>query len=546
MENFNSKETIPTKKDDGIKEIKFEDFINDTVKGSDKIIKLNMKVEYEDNNNKRGSFLIEVHSLKIIHPEKTWNDPEVVMFDAFKKETVVDMKTCKNPLLPWNFMQENIKDEKTIKFQEEWCKVKRIFNKSWLVQDISDSVTKEELEILNYFNTNFIRVGNDEFVEYGDGGRMIICTPLYYNKQLPLDQTIKQNLTTQLNKLGEERNDWHEECPVLDIIDPDLNPNYLAPKNMEQFLEESKKIALSKGFYRKGEEEEYAKSVILTKFPDSLSLRSRYKWIPTDILIDKDMKAKFLGPIHNLPMKNISGLYANILKVFEAMLPGFKKLNLLQENGETKLQVIIKAQKYEIKPGMKYLGKWHIEGKTENIVAGGVYYCNIDKGFQEDKLTYRNYVFPDPGYAEDLHRVPDYDIDVMDGTAVVFSNTLPHKFNQLANSTKETITRTFLNFFIVDPSDPIYSETGMIEHWRLLKSKKLKNIIVGHVLKFLYLSYDNIDLAKEKRSKVREAMKTEKSGWGFIHYGNSGDVEFFDAFHQPVNTAKYEENIDNA
>ena len=53
------------------------------------------------------------------------------------------------------------------------------------------------------------------------------------------------------------------------------------------------------------------------------------------------------------------------------MLQGFQNLNLLNENNDTKLQVVIKAQKYEIKPGMKYSGKWHIEGKTENIVAEG-------------------------------------------------------------------------------------------------------------------------------------------------------------------------------
>ena len=35
-------------------------------------------------------------------------------------------------------------------------------------------------------------------------------------------------------------------------------------------------------------------------------------------------------------------------------------------------------------------------------------------------------------------------------------------------------------------------------------------------------------------------MKTEESGWGFIHYGNSGDLEFFDAFHEPNNPKKYD------
>ena len=62
---------------------------------------------------------------------------------------------------------------------------------------------------------------------------------------------------------------------------------------------------------------------------------------------------------------------------------------------------------------------------------------------------------------------------------------------------------------------------------------KLKNIIIGNILQFIsILKYSPIEVAKEKRKLVREGMKTEKSGWGFIHYGNAGDLKFFDAFHK--------------
>jgi len=66
---------------------------------------------------------------------------------------------------------------------------------------------------------------------------------------------------------------------------------------------------------------------------------------------------------------------------------------------------------------------------------------------------------------------------------------------------------------------------------------KLKNIIIGHILKFLSpLKYDPLEVAKEKRRLVRECMKTERSGWG----EHSGDLEFFDAFHEFNNPEKYE------
>jgi len=535
MKKSNNKKKIKEEK-----KVTILDYLNNMEKGSDRILKLKLSTEWEEET---GIFLVLEKSIKLFNPEKTYGDSEVVMLDAFYKNTVIDMKTCKNPLNPWNFKQDNIEDAK-INTLDDYCLVKRIFPKNTTLEDISDSITKEEHQIQYAYDNKFLKIGNDEKVQYGDGGQMVIVAPLYYSKQLPLNTNVKTNLTIQLNKLGDERKDWHGECPVLDIIDPDLNPNYLSPTDMQILIDDNKKRYKEKNSIGDDDEDdiEQLNNNVLSKFPESLSLRSQYKWIPTEFLITKDLKMSLLGPIHNLPNRGNSELYANIVKVFESMLPGFQKLNLLKENEDTKLQVVVKAQKYELKPGMKYSGKWHIEGKTENIVAAGVYYCNIDKGFQEDKLLYRNNVFPDPGYAEQLRRTPDYEIDVFDGSAVVFSNTLPHRFKELVNSTKTTLTRTFLNFFIVDPSKPIECDGGKQEYWRLLKSMKLKNIIIGHILKFLSpLKYDTLEIAKQKRTHVREGMKTERSGWGFIHYGNSGDLEFFDAFHEFNNPEKYED-----
>ena len=39
---------------------------------------------------------------------------------------------------------------------------------------------------------------------------------------------------------------------------------------------------------------------------------------------------------------------------------------------------------------------------------------------------------------------------------IVFSNTIPHRFRQISNLTNDDgRRRTFLNFFIVDPDQPI-------------------------------------------------------------------------------------------
>jgi hypothetical protein len=54
---------------------------------------------------------------------------------------------------------------------------------------------------------------------------------------------------------------------------------------------------------------------------------------------------------------------------------------------------------------------------------------------------------------------------VQSDTAVVFSNSIPHRFRQIRNLTKDDgRRRTFLNFFIVDPEQPIHPEWNEIIH----------------------------------------------------------------------------------
>ena len=116
---------------------------------------------------------------------------------------------------------------------------------------------------------------------------------------------------------------------------------------------------------------------------------------------------------------------------------------------------------------------------------------------------------------------------------------MPHKVKELVNTTENIITRICLKFFIVDPSKPIYNETGKIEYWKVLREKKLKKFCIWKVLSFLYISPLPMDVAKEKRRLVREAMKTEVSGWGRIEYEDAIDLEFFDAFYRFKNPQQY-------
>jgi hypothetical protein len=185
--------------------------------------------------------------------------------------------------------------------------------------------------------------------------------------------------------------------------------------------------------------------------------------------------------------------------------------------------------------GMKYSGRWHTEGHTENIIAVGVYYLHIDDQLEGGTLKFR------PKYAsQDWYEGIETDHEVtsvQSGTAVVFSNSIPHRFRQIRNlTTDDGRRRTFLNFFIVDPEQPIELKWNEIVHapkdmvietlqeWN---HGRLPDLIVEKIVKLLKSSmWETEEDAKEFRARVRRAMLDEKSGWGWICWGNCGTTEF--------------------
>jgi hypothetical protein len=184
---------------------------------------------------------------------------------------------------------------------------------------------------------------------------------------------------------------------------------------------------------------------------------------------------------------------------------------------------------------MKYSGRWHTEGQTENIIAVGVYYLHIDDKLEGGTLKFRPKYAPQNWY-EGIQT--DHEVtSVQSGTAVVFSNSIPHRFRQIRNLTKDDgRRRTFLNFFIVDPEQRIevnskeivYAPKDMIiETLRKWNDGRLPDIILEKILKMLKSSmWETTDEAKEFRARVRRAMLDEKSGWGWICWGNCGTTEF--------------------
>lgn len=366
-------------------------------------------------------------------------------------------------------------------------------------------------------NQTFIKYGWDreelvcECLEWASNGGSwrFICFPVYKVNFLPICPLAKSTLVEGLEKIASERQDWHKDCPVLDIIDPDLNPNYYFAENLI-----SEKVS--------------------EEFVDKNSERSRknlerknYAWFPFDIQISSDRTFKFLGEIHNLKKQGNEELYEAISEVFSKMLPGFEKLGFEFEEEKQIMQVVVKAQKYIIQPGTSYSGKWHLEGKTENIIAAGVYYCKINNGFLKDALAFHPIWSPCHDRGDINYNL---EVPVEEDCAIVFENILPHRFLKLENTTDRPLERMFINFFIVDPCRELETNQLRIEAFEALKKiSRLPKKLIEKILSFVYY-WDYIDNAKEKREIARESMKNEKNGWGYIHYGNCGDMEYMENF----------------
>ncbi|CAF2851786.1 unnamed protein product [Rotaria sp. Silwood2] len=425
----------------------------------------------------------------------------------------------------------------------------------------------------------FRKVFSREIFEenYKNGNYFAVEYPIwqYYQVCGKKSATIRYELLRKFNKLNKERQDFHDyPSPVEDIIDPDLL--VYKPHGI---------IQNSNGYYEASESQSQPRY-----HSEKLPLRSTYQWIPSDFRICSsasnvnglvEYKVHIETPISHLPMnEEYEQTYRNLEKIFEKIVPMFKKLNVLNSgNVDTRLQVIVKVQSYNIKPGIKYSGRWHTEGYEEGIVAVGVYYVHIDDKleggalkFRPAKLPYANYggegkpelLDDGPGYYrsviekreprhlrshfyEDVNRyvIPQTD------TAIVFSNSLPHRFCSIRNRTQRSRRRTFLNFFIVDPCQPILrspeleiSNLILVSYeacYKLLRKtcvlnnakseckQELPDVVIEKILTLLSLIQNlwptDVD-SKEFRRCVRCEMCKQKPSWKGISFGNWGYIDF--------------------
>jgi len=177
--------------------------------------------------------------------------------------------------------------------------------------------------------------------------------------------------------------------------------------------------------------------------------------------------------IHSLflkgnPVNNV--IYHGIEHVFHQMLPLFYHLKAFREyviamKGHIELKVIVKSQRYEIKDGTGYSGHWHSEGLIENIKWVGLYYFERDENLKGGSLKFRPRKIPDPSFLDDDESQLNSEIEIGEGSAIVFENTgMAHRVRVLSNRVGDGQSRwrSFLAFFIIDPC-PMEKLKGMGE-----------------------------------------------------------------------------------
>jgi hypothetical protein len=340
----------------------------------------------------------------------------------------------------------------------------------------------------------------------------LVSIPVWYTEKVGIPCEMRHNFTQHFLEMDSHMQDIEESHVVHDIIDPDLFPRYFPDNTREEIVKRMNERLM-------GDTMDYIRyfntrlrEVKYLEFPAPFAhmnsvpipIREHYHWVPSDVEVLPSGKVVFLSPIHGVEDRFQAKTQQICAHIFQKMIPLFEQADIIKKQETTKLQVIVKAQRYELQPFSSYKGKWHVEGLTENILYGGIYYLDQDPGLKGGGLKFRN------SGTHELEKIGDvYERDIIaevgPDTAIVFSNIVPHRLVTLVNNTNQIACRTFINFFVVDPEKPLVSSSTFVNTMDLKE-------------------------AKSQRARHRAEMSIPEFKFGFAHikWGNSGTLEFLD------------------
>lgn len=240
---------------------------------------------------------------------------------------------------------------------------------------------------------------------------------------------------------------------------------------------------------------------------------SKYQWLPSEFKINSKGNCEIKSYINNLPVSE-KQIYEQIEKLFDKVLPEFEKaysytrsINIFYKeeklDGQPKIdlqnltlknkqiQVITKIVQVTLGPNEKLLGSWHVEGMShENIIATAS--CTLDQpeGFNTDLYFKRGYYEEEAGYllmstpqnppsqiSKLFHEnlVPIGKLELKSGSLVVFPNNFVHKVD-MCNLTNQTLTRTILVFWLINPDEKIKSTNNILQQtydWEEVEKTRL-------------------------------------------------------------------------
>ena len=221
-------------------------------------------------------------------------------------------------------------------------------NSTWLV----DLKTVEENSTTTL--PDFYRINGDREVAYGDGGYSFMVFPVWIHNELPIKESRRQRLLDVLYQLNDQRQDFHPEpSPVEDIIDPDLLAYRPSSFDRDKWIKRQRDSLERIRNGRRVFDRDLAEGAY-----DNLSehekLRDSYQWLPSEFIIDSRGYVDIRTPIQHLPATpEYRQTYGDIARIFHSMLPMFEKLKILKvkSDQEQRLQVIVKAQSYNLRSG---------------------------------------------------------------------------------------------------------------------------------------------------------------------------------------------------
>ena len=222
--------------------------------------------------------------------------------------------------------------------------------------------------------------------------------PIYRLSNLKIPPPTRTLLLNHLNDLANYLQDWQLKPLLMNIIDPDLNPNYfinklpLNPSDIKNLIIlEPKNPGLNIITYK-------SKQVISSI--DELSKRNQYSWFPVDVLIKPDNNIEVLGEINNLAKEGNESLYECLFCVFKEMIIGFRELEIFQDDVEQVVQVVVKAQKLVVEPGKIFEEFWHLDGENEDVVAGGCYFLMVGQDGDFNYMDFKVKKYPHETHKE--------------------------------------------------------------------------------------------------------------------------------------------------